>query len=152
MRLSRRRIIVATASTAVVATMTSASTFALADDVAVAAAPPVHLIVGYKQGAGSAAAAPALSAAGARITTATGRGRQAMAALNAQTVQVSSSSSAGVIAALKQDPNVAYVEVDRVAKATDLAPNDPQYVAGNQPEPADVAGNVRTTSKLSYHR
>jgi hypothetical protein len=64
----------------------------------------------------------------------TGAARHAMSALRAQTLQVSAARKDKVVAALRSNPNVAYVEVDRVRKAYDVQPDDPMYTDGKQPE------------------
>jgi|SRR5688572_19688911 subtilisin family serine protease len=128
MKLTKRRVTVGLVSGAVVATMTSVSTWALAEDkTRTAAAEPVRLVVGLKDGV--------TDALGAR-RTASGTGRQSLAELDATTVEVPASSSASAIAALRSDPKVAWVEVDRVRKAFDLTPNDPLFV--RQPEMLDI--------------
>ena len=135
MKLTPRRVTVGLISTAVVVTMTGVTTWALAADETVkssSSAAPVRLIVGYKAGADRAPATGTLSAAGARHLD-TGTAREALAALNATTVQVPASLSAKTIATLKSDPNVAYVERDVELKAF-AAPNDPIYAADLQPE------------------
>jgi subtilisin family serine protease len=138
MKITRRRVTVGLLSATVVVTMTTVTTWALASDGSDAAAPPVHLIIGYKQGFDPASATTSLSSLGAQVTTAAGWGQRALSELGAQTVQVSSGRSAATIAALRNDPNVAYVEVDRVRKATDVTPDDPMYTEGLQPELAQV--------------
>jgi subtilisin family serine protease len=132
MQLTPRRIMVGLTCAAVVIGMTGVSTWALADD-----STPVHLIVGYKTGASVESTNSVMSAKGAR-RTASGTRRQSLGKVNAQTVEVPKSRSAALIASLKSDPNVRYVEVDRVRKAAEVTPNDPVYAAHLQPELREV--------------
>lgn len=127
-----RRVAVSALSAAVVATMAGISTSAFAGETPAAA--PVRLVVGMKLGADTAVPMRTVSSMGARSTDVAGPAQQAMSALRAQTMEVSAARSSKVIAALKSDPNVAYVEVDHVRKATDLSPDDPVYTGGYQPE------------------
>jgi thermitase len=127
-----RRVTVGVLSATVVATMVGVSTWAMAGESPSAA--PVRLVVGLKLGADTAAPMRTVSAMGARSIDATGPAQQAMSALSAKTLEVSGARSAKVIAALKSDPNVSYVEVDHVRKAYDLNPNDPMYTEGHQGE------------------
>ncbi|MFB9362638.1 S8 family serine peptidase [Actinoplanes nipponensis] len=127
-----RRVTVGALSAAVVATMVGATTWALAAESPAEA--PVRLIVGTKTGADNAAPLRAASTMGARALDAAGPAQQAMASLRAHTVEVSAARSAKVIAALRSDPAVAYVEVDRVRQASEVAPDDPMYTRGHQIE------------------
>lgn len=54
-----------------------------------------------------------------------------------RTVRVSASRKAQVVAELRRDPNVAYVEVDQVAHTADVQPNDTHYVNGSQQPEVD---------------
>jgi subtilisin family serine protease/archaellum component FlaF (FlaF/FlaG flagellin family) len=139
MQLTSRRTVLGLASAAVVITLTGATTWALAGTTTsgASAAPPVHLIVGYKNGGDTGRSIQLMSAMGARRTAA-GAGAQALDALQATTVQVPATSSASLIASLKSDPNVAYVEVDHVRKVAEVAPNDPVYTENLQPELKEV--------------
>ncbi|GAA0500788.1 hypothetical protein Ade02nite_27320 [Paractinoplanes deccanensis] len=140
MRLTKRRLAVGATSAAVVVAMTSATTWALAGTESAPAQPgkPVRLVVGYKDGANRAPAAQTLAAAGAaKLSAAAATGEAALGQLNALAVQVPAARSASAIAALRSDPNVAYVEVDQQRRAT-LAPNDPGYTSGRQPELGEV--------------
>ncbi|MFD0518300.1 S8 family serine peptidase [Paractinoplanes durhamensis] len=133
MQLTKRRIIVGLISTAVVASLTGAATWANAAETGGSSgtAAPVRLIVGYKAGSGPATTTQKLSAAGARA-------QQNLDQLNATTLQVPKAASASLIASLRSDPNVAYVEVDRVRKIAEVTPNDPFYAEGHQPELNEV--------------
>jgi thermitase len=128
-----RRVTVGVLSASVVAAMVGVSTWALAGETP-AADGSVRLIVGTKLGADGAAPMRVASPFGARSMDAAAQGRHDLAVLRAQTIEVSKARSARVIASLKQDPNVSYVEVDNVRKATDVAPNDPWYTRRDQPE------------------
>ncbi|AGZ39283.1 S8 family serine peptidase [Actinoplanes friuliensis] len=127
-----RRVTVSALSAAVVVTMAGVSTWALAGETP---AGPVRLVVGLKANAPEAAtAAGAVSSMGVRTMDANGPAQKAMSALRAQTVEVSAARKASVIAALKANPDVAYVEVDQVRKAYDVSPDDPMYTDGHQGE------------------
>ncbi|MEU8815155.1 S8 family serine peptidase [Actinoplanes sp. NPDC048796] len=138
MKLTKRRITVGAISTTVVLAMTSVTTWAMADTKAAApqSSSPVRLVVGYKDGANRAAATNTLSAAGAHKLNASAGGL-GLDQIGASTVQVPAARSAATIAALRSDPNVAYVEVDRQRTAS-LVPNDETYREGEQPEIDEV--------------
>jgi thermitase len=127
-----RRVTVGALSAAVVATMAGVSTWALAGETPVDA--PVRLIVSTKSGADTSAPLRTVSSMGVRALDTTGPAQQAMAALRAQTLEVSKARSERVIAALRSDPAVAYVEVDHVRKASEVTPDDPMYTDGLQGE------------------
>src|SRR4051812_48002337 len=107
-----RRVTVGALSAAVVATMAGISTWALAGEAP--ADVPVRLIVGTRSGADTTAPLRTVSSMGVRALDTAGPAQQAMATLRAQTLEVSEARSAKVIEALRSDPTVAYVEVDRV--------------------------------------
>ncbi|XVU26319.1 S8 family serine peptidase [Actinoplanes sp. CA-054009] len=138
MNLTKRRITVGAISTAVVVVMTSVTTWALADTKPTPpkSASPVRLVIGYKDGASRVAATNTLSAAGAHKLNAAADA-SALDQIGASTVQVPAARSASTIAALRNDPNVAYVEVDQQRTAT-LVPNDETYQEGEQPEIDEV--------------
>jgi hypothetical protein len=120
MQLTPRRMSVGLISAAVVAGLaTVPSTQALADGSAT-----TRLVVGYK----NINALHRIDAFGAK------RSASALDALGATRVRVQANRSASLIAELRGDPNVSYVEVDHVRKATDVTPDDPEYTGGHQPE------------------
>lgn len=127
-----RRVTVGALSAAVVATMAGVTTWAFGAETPQAG--PVRLIVGTKSGVDAAAGERSISALGMRAMDAGGPAQQAMSELRARTVEVSAARSKAVIAALKNDPNVEYVEIDRVRQAYDLSPNDPMYTDKHQVE------------------
>jgi hypothetical protein len=127
-----RRVTVGALSAAVVATMAAVTTWALAGEAP--AQLPVRLIVSTKSGADTTAPLRTVSTMGVRSLDSVGPAQQPMTALRAQTLEVSAARSAKVIAALRSDPNVAYVEVDHVRKASAVRPSDPMYTAGHQIE------------------
>jgi thermitase len=131
MKLSPRRVTVGIISAALAATTLYAPSPAFAAPTGNAA---VRLIVGYKDGADTAAAHRTLSANGAE---ANGAG-EALAALGAQAFKVPANRSLATMAALRMNPAVDYVEVDHVRQATAVNPNDPEYTAGRQPELKEV--------------
>ncbi|GAB2599584.1 hypothetical protein Aab01nite_76030 [Paractinoplanes abujensis] len=136
MKLTKRRVTVGLISTAVVVSMTSVTTWALAADTkkvpAAAAASSVRLVVGYKTGADRSAATRTMSAAGARVTTGDAAATSALSAINASSVSVPSGRSSAMISALRSDPNVAYVEQDVQTKAFDVTPTDPSFKLQNE--------------------
>jgi subtilisin family serine protease len=140
MQLTSRRTTLGLVSAAIVVTMTGVTTWALAGTTTTggpAAAPEVHLIVGYKNGGDSGRSVQLMNALGARRTSA-GAGEQALDALQASTLQVPAASSTALIASLESDPNVAYVEVDHVRTVAEVTPNDPMYTRNLQPELKEV--------------
>jgi subtilisin family serine protease len=82
----------------------------------------VHLVVGFKAGVGATAVTQSLGEAGLRA-----KADAALATLSARRVTVPAAASAGAIAELRADPDVAYVEKDGVVHATAVTPNDPEY-------------------------
>jgi thermitase len=127
-----RRVTVGALSATVVAAMVGVTTWALAGETP--AELPVRLIVGTRSGADTTAPLRTVSSMGVRSLDTAGPAQQAMATLRAQTLEVSKSRSERVIAALRSDPAVAYVEVDHVRKASDVTPNDPMYTNSHQVE------------------
>ncbi|MBM2619244.1 S8 family serine peptidase [Actinoplanes sp. LDG1-06] len=134
MKLTKRRITVGLISTAVVVSMTSVTTWALAADneKAASSAAAVRLVISYKDGADRTAANRTMSAAGARSINATGAGASALAAVNATRVTVSSARSSAMISELRNDPNVTSVQVDPRVKKFDVIPNDPTFKYQNE--------------------
>ncbi|WP_250028558.1 S8 family serine peptidase [Paractinoplanes maris] len=133
MKLNKRRVTVGLISTAVVVSMTSVTTWALAADETTTSATantPVQLIVGYKAGVDRAVTTRSLSAAGLRTADST-TSQNTLAEINAARVTVSSGRSASAIAALRSDPNVAYVEKDVQVKEFET-PNDPSFKYQNE--------------------
>ncbi|WP_229073890.1 S8 family serine peptidase [Actinoplanes sp. DH11] len=101
-----------------------------------AAAAPVRLVVGFKSGVDSATAQPTLSRFGIGSNESKGGNalRAALAEVSAKALDVPAAKATALMAALRLDPSVAYVQVDPKAKAFDVAPNDPVYAQGHQPE------------------
>lgn len=121
----------------VVVGMTGVTTWAVAAEQEPA---PVRLVVGLKPGADRSAPARTMSAfRGTRWTAASGTGRAQLDLLGAQTAEVPAKQSKQAIAALRNDPDVAYVEVEQEVRAFDVTPDDELYVSGQQPEFAEVA-------------
>jgi subtilisin family serine protease len=83
----------------------------------------VRLIVGYRHAGNPATAAAVISAFGAHSSAAQGP----LGDIGAQTLQVPASSSTAMIAQLRRDPNVSYVEVDHVLKKSDVTPDDANW-------------------------
>ncbi|WP_164842257.1 S8 family serine peptidase [Actinoplanes solisilvae] len=110
--------------------MTSASTWALAAENPTANE-PVQLVVGYKDGANRTVATKTLSSAGARVTVGGGVSQTALSEINASRVTVSKGRSAALMSALRNDPNVSYVERD-VRKQAFGVPNDPAFSKQNE--------------------
>ncbi|MGX6602764.1 S8 family serine peptidase [Micromonosporaceae bacterium Da 78-11] len=131
MKLTPRRITVGLISAALAASTSYVPSPALA--AGGSSNPAVRLIVGYKDGADQAAARRTISSMGAEASA-----EQTLAALGAQAIRVPAARSTAMIAALRMDPNVAYVEVDQIRKKSDLTPNDPVYTGNHQPELQEV--------------
>jgi thermitase len=132
MQLTKRRITVGLISTAVVASLVSVTDLASAAETGgtSGSASPVRLVVGYKADQLPASAVKRFAAAGVRAA--------GVDHLRAATTQVPATRSAALIASLRSDPNVAYVEVDHVYKINDVNPTDPDWVGGKQPEMREV--------------
>ncbi|MFI5492644.1 S8 family serine peptidase [Actinoplanes sp. NPDC051859] len=119
-----RRVVIGVLSAAVVAAGAGVTTWATAEE---APQPPVRLVVGMKAGADGFMPLQKASGLGAKSLD-SGAAQKAMAAaLNAQTLEVSAARRDRIIETLRNDPNVAYVEVDRKRKAFGFSPNDPMY-------------------------
>ena len=82
----------------------------------------VHLVVGFKPGVGAGAATQSLGAAGVRA-----KADAALATLGARRVTVPAAASAGTVAELRADPDVAFVEKDGIVRATAVTPDDTFY-------------------------
>ncbi|MEU4559010.1 S8 family serine peptidase [Actinoplanes sp. NPDC023936] len=108
------------------------------------AAAPVRLVVGLKAGADASSALPALSGFGLGDAGTNGGGvlRDALAEVRAKTLDVPAAKATALVAALKLDPKVSYVEVDSTVRAFAVAPNDPIYRAGKQKELSQIKAPV----------
>jgi hypothetical protein len=127
-----KKLVGALAAAVVVAT-TGVTTWAVAQE-----APPVRIVVGLKAGADREAPVRAMARfSGVRWTAAGISGHRQLEELRARSAVVPASRSAQAVSALRADPNVAYVEVERAMRAFDLTPDDPLY-ATHQTEFADV--------------
>jgi subtilisin family serine protease len=118
----RRRTAAGLLSAGIVAAIAGVPGFAHAGTTTLSAS-SVRLIVGYKHGGNPATAAAVMHTFGARSSAAQGP----LGDIGAQTLQVPASSSAAMMAQLRQDPNVSYVEVDHVVKKADVTPDDPNW-------------------------
>ena len=129
-----RRVGIGLLSAVLAAGLTGVSTYAMAAESAPAAGgESVRLVVGVKPGADVAAPLRRLSgASGVRAMAADGMCQETLASVGARTLEVPAESRDAVIKELRRDPDVEYVEIDRMAKAFDVAPNDPLFVAGEQ--------------------
>ncbi|WP_305789801.1 S8 family serine peptidase [Symbioplanes lichenis] len=128
-RIARRAIAGALSLGVVAAGAVAAQPGASADET------KVRLVVGLQDGVDSSAAVKAATAFGGKATDLVAQAREAMASLNARTLEVPASKQSVVAAALRAQPGVKYVEVDRQGAHTQaIQPNDPYYVSGDQPE------------------
>ncbi|GAA2870841.1 hypothetical protein Acy02nite_19900 [Actinoplanes cyaneus] len=102
---------------------------------ATAADTPVRVMIGLKPGYDAKAGLPTLDALGLRNAEASGRSHSALlSALGAKTLSVPQSRVNSTLASLRQDPSVAYAELDVKRKTSVVAPNDPAYTQGYQAE------------------
>ncbi|WP_306210026.1 S8 family serine peptidase [Actinoplanes sp. RD1] len=128
-RIARRAIAGALSLGVVAAGAVAAQPGASADET------KVRLVVGLQDGVDSSAAVKAAAAFGGKATDLVAQAREALASLNARTLEVPASKQSVVMAALRAQPGVEYVEVDQKGASTqDVRPNDPEYVFGYQPE------------------
>ncbi|BBH66089.1 hypothetical protein ACTI_27740 [Actinoplanes sp. OR16] len=95
---------------------------------------PVRLVVGLKAGVDPGSSLSTLSGFGIKKLSGGSALDSALAEVQAKSLDVPASQKSSVIAALRNDPDVAYVEVDPTAKSFVVAPNDPVYTGGHQPE------------------
>ncbi|WP_436523866.1 S8 family serine peptidase [Actinoplanes sp. HUAS TT8] len=130
MNRSPRRLTVGLISTALIV-----AAGAVAGTPASAADTPVRVLIGLKSGYDAKARLSSLDALGLRSAEAVGQTRGALlAALGAKTVSVPQSRVSSTLAALRNDPSVAYAELDVKRKTSVVAPNDPVYTQGYQQE------------------
>src|SRR5689334_21079735 len=109
MNRNARRLTVGLLSTALI---TAAGAFAGAPVMA-DSAPPVRLVVGLKPGQDARASLPTLSRLGLGGAEAMGRQRDSLlSVLGAKTLDVPKGKVDATLAALRQDPSVAYASVD----------------------------------------
>ncbi|MBB2945469.1 hypothetical protein FB565_005202 [Actinoplanes lutulentus] len=100
---------------------------------------PIRLVVGLKSSVDAEAPLSALSGWGFKgAVEKSGALSSALAEVRAKALEVPADKSSSVIAALKADPKVSYVEVDPTAKSFAVTPNDPVYAGGHQPELAQL--------------
>ncbi|HET9516295.1 MAG TPA: S8 family serine peptidase [Actinoplanes sp.] len=106
---------------------------------------PVSLVVGLRDGADTDAPADRLT----DRTDVDVLDTEPVAADSAVTVDVASDEVAEAAAALRTDPNVAYVELDRVATAAAVVPDDPYFDEQWGTELAEVDEAWETTTGSS---
>ncbi|WP_179277035.1 S8 family serine peptidase [Actinoplanes regularis] len=96
---------------------------------------PVRLLVGLKPGFDAKAGMSTLDKLGLRGAEANGQKRNGLLAeLGVKSLSVPKSRVSSVLAALRQDSSVAYVEVDQKRHTSAVTPNDPVYTGGLQKE------------------
>ena len=142
MKSTHRRIVVGV----VAATLVTGASIASIANASVTGPQPataeseVRLLVGLRPGVPADVELPTLDRLG--LARADGGGnpvaRRMLSELRAKSVEVPSARASAVTAALKLDPNVAYVQADPIAKKLDVAPSDPLFTAGRQPELAQI--------------
>ncbi|MEU4423904.1 S8 family serine peptidase [Actinoplanes sp. NPDC024001] len=132
MKSSHRRITVGLVTAGLAASLGAFGVADAADTTSL----PVRLIVGLKAGVDANAGLSGADRFGVRDLMArrSQMSRDLGNALGAKSMEVAGTRVASAIAALRSDPNVAYVEVDGQSKAFDVAPNDPVFSGGYQPE------------------
>ncbi|MFI1993342.1 S8 family serine peptidase [Actinoplanes sp. NPDC020271] len=130
MNRSVRRLTVGLISSALI---TAAGAAASAP--ATAADTPVRVLIGLRAGYDAKAGLSSLDALGLRKAEVNGQARGALlAALGAKSLTVPQSRVSSTLAALRQDPSVAYAELDVKRKTSAIPPNDPLYSQGHQTE------------------
>lgn len=133
MRKLSRKVGISLLSSAVVVGFAIVAGVAVADENGSTDETPARLVVGFKPGSDVAAAARRASKSGARMSS-----NNALSTLGVRTVAVPDDERKRVESDLRKDPNVAFVEVDRVVhKFGDVTPNDPQFKY--QPELAQLS-------------
>ena len=151
MKSSTRRITVGIAATALTVGLGAAGVAFAGEK----PASPVRLVIGLKAGNNATGDLPSLVRLGIAGAAARRGGEvrgSLLAEVGAKSLEVPAGRSASIIASLRNDPSVAYVQVDPVAKAFAVAPNDPIYSGGHQPELAQLkvpaAWNVTSGSAV----
>jgi thermitase len=130
MNRNARRLTVGLLSTALV---TAAGAFIGAPAATADSSLPVRLVVGLKPGHDVRASMPTLSRLGLGAAEAAGRTRGSLLdVLGAKTLSVPKGRVDATLAALRQDPSVAYADVDHQSHVSAVTPNDPLYAS--QPE------------------
>ncbi|GIE33393.1 hypothetical protein Ait01nite_064380 [Actinoplanes italicus] len=140
MKSTRRRIVVGLVATTALVTGSVLAPVAGASVTGAGRELPVRLLVGLRPGVEADVTLPTLSRFGlAQADSAGGStARRLLSEIRAKSIQVPSSRAAALTAALKLDPNVSYVQVDPQVKKMDVAPDDPLFVQGRQPELAQL--------------
>ncbi|MBW6432590.1 S8 family serine peptidase [Actinoplanes hulinensis] len=134
MKSTHRRVVVGLAAAALLAGASFAPT-ANASVTGSSRELPVRLVVGLRAGVATDVDLPSLSRLGLAGADAKGSmARSLLGEIRAKSIEVPRARAVAVTAALKLDPNVSYVQVDPLAKKLDVAPNDPYFTAGRQPE------------------
>ncbi len=138
MKSLHRRIVVGLSATALLAGGGVAAVSANASVINAAnkTASPVRLLVGLRAGVAADAEVSTLGRFG--LSDASALTKNLLSEIRAKSVEVPADRAAAVTAALKLDPNVSYVQVDPKVKKFDVAPADPFYTAGRQPELAQL--------------
>lgn len=140
MKSNNRRIIVGLVAVTALVTGVALAPVASASVTGAARALPVRLLVGLRAGVAADVTLPSLSRLG--MAGADGRGditgRRLLGEIGAKSVEVPGFRAAVVKAALRADPNVAYVQEDPQVEKLDVTPNDPFFTAGHQPELAQI--------------
>jgi subtilisin family serine protease len=96
---------------------------------------PVRIVVGLRAGADADAPVRAMTrVGGVRWVKSRTAGHRQLDALRAQSAEVPGNRSKQAVAALRADPDVAYVEVERPVRAFDVTPDDVRY-----PEQTELA-------------
>jgi subtilisin family serine protease len=99
---------------------------------------PVRLLVGLRSGVAADVTLPSLQRLGLPTADGDSTARRLLSEIRAKAIEVPGARAAAVTAALKADPNVAYVEVDPQVQKAEVTPNDPWITQNRQPELAQM--------------
>jgi subtilisin family serine protease len=138
MNSTRRRVIIGFAAATALTAGVIIAPAAGASVTGSARALPVRLLVGLRAGVATDITLPSLQRLGLPTADGDSTARRLLGEIGAKAVEVPSARAAAVTAALKADPNVAYVEVDPQVQKSDVTPNDPWITQNRQPELAQL--------------
>ncbi|MFC4065538.1 S8 family serine peptidase [Actinoplanes subglobosus] len=134
MNSTRRRVIVGLAAVTAVAGGVVLAPVAGASVTGSARALPVRLLVGLRDGVATDVALPSLTRLGLPKADGDSTARRLLGEIRAKAVEVPTGRAEAVTAALRADPNVAYVQIDPQAEKADVTPDDPWMTQDRQPE------------------
>jgi subtilisin family serine protease len=138
MNSTRRRVITALAAATAVAAGVILAPVAGASVTGSGRALPVRLLVGLRAGVATDVTLPSLQRLGLPAADGDSTARRLLGEIRAKAVEVPGARAAAVTAALRADPNVAYVQIDPQVEKADVTPNDPWIAQDRQPELAQM--------------